>query len=106
MIIVEQFAWADGNPNKENREYMSVRLVGSKIEPAYLDTNDVYADAPGGDRDDAIVGVVIFPMDSDPTWATVQLQGRVLIQKDCAKRSKWLKMQENVRESLDEYFIR
>ncbi len=106
MTNVEQFEWVDGNPKKENREHLSVRLVGSRIEPAYLDNDDIYADMPGSDRDDAIVGVVIFPMDSDPGWATVQLTGRVMVQKDCAKRSNWVKMQENARGPLDEYFIR
>jgi hypothetical protein len=105
MTNVDQFEWADGNPNHEDREHMSVRLVGNKIEPAYHDTGNIYADMPGSDRDDAIVGVVIFPMDKDHRWATIQLTGRVMIRKECAKRSYWTKMQENARGPLDEYFI-
>lgn len=106
MTNVDQFEWADGNPNHEDREYMSVRLIGNKIEPAYLDYNDIYADMPGSDRDDAIAGVVVFPMDANHRWATVQLTGRVMVRKECAKRTNWTKMQENARGPLDEYFIR
>jgi hypothetical protein len=94
----EQFEWFDGNPDDEDWIGCSVKLVGDKIDLAVHP------------EDQNVIGVVIFPLDSDPTWATVQTSGRVPVYQQSKKPDNWilLKTYSNAgpRGPLDEYFIR
>ena len=96
-VSVEQFRWIDDNPESDACEYCSVCLIEDRI-------------AISTRPNDATIGVVTTPMDSDPSWATVQLNGRALVYRSNYKPPSWILIKENVKQGpygpLDEYFIR
>lgn len=59
-VSVEQFRWIDDNPESDACEYCSVCLIEDRI-------------AISTRPNDTTIGVVTTPMDSDPSWATIQL---------------------------------
>lgn len=76
----------------------SVQLVGDKIDLAFEDRSD-------------IIGVVSdSELDTNRSWATVQIVGRALIYQASGKHPDWLLMKKNAgsgpRGPVDEYFIR
>jgi len=93
----EQFEWLDRNPDGDDWIGCSVKLVGDKIDLA------VHLE------DQNVIGVVIFPLDNDTAWATIQTSGRVAVYQQSKKPDNWilLKTFKNAgpRGPLDEYFI-
>ena len=96
-MSTDQFRWIDDNPEKDSCEYCSVYLIQDRI-------------AISTKPNETTIGVVTAPMDFDPAWATVQLNGRAFVYRTNYKPPNWILMQENVKQGphgpLDEYLIR
>lgn len=97
-MSTDQFQWIDTNPEQESWAMCAVKLIGDKIDLAFDNSTDV-------------IGVVSdSELDTNRSWATVQIVGRALVYQASGKHPGWLLMKKNAgsgpRGPVDEYFIR
>lgn len=96
-MSTEQFRWIDDNPESDSCEYCSVCIVNDRIDISTQPNSTT-------------IGAVTGALDFDPSWATIQIAGRVQVYRSNFKPDSWILLGTDVKTGphgpVDEYFIR